>query len=65
MHLSEAVKSHALPVYKKSRIDSLLCIFETIIYMKVLTITAACFSKNDCAYAINVSKSHGMAMVYS
>ena len=26
-----AVKSHALPVYKKNRIASLLCIFESII----------------------------------
>ena len=25
------MKSHALPVYKKNRIASLLCIFETII----------------------------------
>ena len=31
MHLREAVKSHALLVYKKNRIASLLCIFETII----------------------------------
>ena len=26
------MKSHALPVYKKKRIASLLCIFETIIF---------------------------------
>ena len=26
-----AMKSHALPVYKKNRIASLLCIFETIV----------------------------------
>ena len=26
-----AVKSHALPIYKKNRIASLLCIFETTI----------------------------------
>ena len=26
-----AVNSHALPIYKKNRIASLLCIFETII----------------------------------
>ena len=31
LHLIEAVKSHALPIYKKNRIASLLCIFETII----------------------------------
>ena len=29
MHV--AVNSHALPVYKKNRIGSLLCIFETLI----------------------------------
>ena len=28
-----AMKSHALPVYKKNRIAPLLCIFETIIYI--------------------------------
>ena len=27
-----AVKSHALPVYKKNRIASLLCIFESILH---------------------------------
>ena len=27
-----AVKNHALPVYTKNRIASLLCIFESIIY---------------------------------
>ena len=31
LHMRLAVKSHALPVYKKNRIASLLCIFETII----------------------------------
>ena len=30
-----AVKSHALPVYKKHRIASLLCIFESTIYMAI------------------------------
>ena len=28
-----AVNSHALPIYKKNRIASLLCIFETIIQL--------------------------------
>ena len=31
MHMRVAVNSHALPVFKKNRIASLLCIFETII----------------------------------
>ena len=31
LHVRVAVKSHALPVHKKNRITSLLCIFETII----------------------------------
>ena len=31
LHLHVAVNSHTLPVYKKNRIASLLCIFETII----------------------------------
>ena len=31
------MKSHALPVYKKNRIASLLCIFETIIQYLSLT----------------------------
>ena len=29
--MSVAVNSHALPIYKKNRIASLLCIFETTI----------------------------------
>ena len=32
MHMRVAVTSHALPIYKKNRIASLLCIFETIIH---------------------------------
>ena len=31
LHLLVAMKSHALPVYKKNKIASLLCIFETTI----------------------------------
>ena len=31
LHVRVAVNSHALPVDKKNRITSLLCIFETII----------------------------------
>ena len=31
-----AVKNHALPVYKKNRIASLLCIFESIILVLLL-----------------------------
>ena len=31
LHVRVAVNSHALPVHKKNRITSLLCIFETII----------------------------------
>ena len=31
LHMGIAVKSHALPVYKKHRIASLLCIFESTI----------------------------------
>ena len=31
LHMRVAVKSHALPVYKKNRIVSLLCIFESTI----------------------------------
>ena len=31
-----AVKSHALPVYKKNRIVSLLCIFESILLPRPL-----------------------------
>ena len=30
-----AVNSHALPIYKKNRVASLLCIFETIIHAYV------------------------------
>ena len=30
-----AVNSHALPVYKKNRIASLLCIFETTIHLHI------------------------------
>ena len=35
-----AVNSHALPIYKKNRIASLLCIFETTIrvHVKILEI---------------------------
>ena len=32
LHIRVAVNSHALPIYKKNRIASLLCIFETTIY---------------------------------
>ena len=31
LHMCVAVNSHALPIYKKNRIASLLCIFETTI----------------------------------
>ena len=31
LHMGIAVKTHALPVYKKHRIASLLCIFESTI----------------------------------
>ena len=38
-----AVNSHALPVYKKHRIASLLCIFETTITIFLfITVTPAC-----------------------
>ena len=33
LHMCVAVNSHALPVYKKNRIASLLCIFETTIIL--------------------------------
>ena len=33
LHMRVAVKSHALPIYKKNRIASLLCIFETTIHV--------------------------------
>ena len=32
LHMREAVNNHALPIYKKNRIASLLCIFESTIY---------------------------------
>ena len=32
LHMRVAVKNHALPVYKKIRIASLLCIFESTIF---------------------------------
>ena len=35
LHVRVAVNSHALPVHKKNRITSLLCIFETIIHVSV------------------------------
>ena len=39
LHMRLAVKSHALPVYKKNRIASLLCIFESIIkHLPVITL---------------------------
>ena len=31
LHMRVTVNSHALPIYKKNRIASLLCIFETTI----------------------------------
>ena len=31
LHMRVTVKNHALPVYMKNRVASLLCIFETII----------------------------------
>ena len=34
LHMRIAVKNHALPVYKKNRIASLLCIFENTIMKK-------------------------------
>ena len=48
-----AVKSHALPVYKKHRIASLLCIFEStiqytlvfLVYFGSYTITKTFFTK--------------------
>ena len=36
-----AVKSRALPVYKKNRIASLLCIFESIIVQSVKLLLAS------------------------
>ena len=33
LHMRVAVNSHALPIYKKNRIASLLCIFETTIHL--------------------------------
>ena len=33
LHMRVAVDSHALPIYKKNRIASLLCIFETTIIL--------------------------------
>ena len=36
LHVRVAVNSHALPVHKKNRITSLLCIFETIITESVM-----------------------------
>ena len=35
LHMRVAVKSHALPIYKKNRIASLLCVFETTIHAYV------------------------------
>ena len=35
LHVRVAVNSHALPVHKKNRITSLLCIFETIILYNI------------------------------
>ena len=40
LHMRVAVKNHALPVYKKNRIDPLLCIFES-------TIISYCISPPD------------------
>ena len=36
LHMPVAVKNHALPVYKKNRIASLLCIFESTIRYHIL-----------------------------
>ena len=36
LHMHVAVNNHALPVFKKNRIASLLCIFETIIHILLL-----------------------------
>ena len=38
-YMRVAVKSHALPVYKKNRITSLLCIFETTVLAQDDTVT--------------------------
>ena len=38
LHMHIAVKSHVLPVYKKNRIASLLCIFKTIIDVLLSTL---------------------------
>ena len=37
LHVRVAVNSHALPVHKKDRLTSLLCIFETIIVINSRT----------------------------
>ena len=47
-----AVNSHALPVYKKNRIASLLCIFETTIRMPY----CLCFIHNSDDNSNNASK---------
>ena len=42
LHMRLAVKSHALPVYKKNRIASLLCIFKsTIVHKSILPLLFA------------------------
>ena len=52
LHVRVAVNSHALPVHKKNRITSLLCIFETIIrhpvtrLLSVLRVWFRCFYKH-------------------
>ena len=40
--MREAVNSHALPVYEKNRIASLLCIFKTIIYQLFRVTSCSC-----------------------
>ena len=48
LHNRVAVKSHALPFYKKNRISSLLCIFETIIV----------YSLNSGIFSISVRRTN-------
>ena len=49
LHVRVAVNSHALPVHKKNRITSLLCIFETIIQV---CFTSKSFSRYYSAYLV-------------
>ena len=58
-----AVNSHALPIYKKNRIASLLCIFETTI-IALKASGRDCTNNNELLHKIGVSQRFAMQYSY-